>query len=351
MASSRSNPLSPHPQWARPRVQVPAALAASLTGDAWREWTAALPALAEEFLDRWSLRVDGPPAHGAVALVLPVLQTDGSPAALKLQPVDEETRHEPLALRAWGTRHAAGLLNSDADSGTLLLERLDATRSLATVTDGTAALQCLSELLAQLTAVPAPAGLRQLGDLATAMIDRAPATSRLLADASERRLLATCAAAVRELLDESGDRLLHWDLHYDNVLAPLRPSRISRSPRAARTARAARASRASRESDTAEASGRSPWLAIDPKPLAGDPGFDLFPALHNRWDDVVATGDVPRAVRRRFDLMSEVLGLERERAVGWTLGRVLQHSLWDIQDGAVALRPEQTAIARALLGS
>ncbi|MFC8448680.1 aminoglycoside phosphotransferase family protein [Kitasatospora sp. NPDC057223] len=307
-----------------PRIEVPAALADSLAGADRQVWTAGLPALAEEFLDRWELRPDGPPAHGVVALVLPVLRSDGSPAVLKLQPVDEETRDEALALRTWGERHAAGVLDSDPDSGTLLLERLDAARSLATVPDDTAALQGLAELLAQLTAARAPAGLRRLADIARGMLDQVPSSSGLLADTSERRLLAACAAAVRDLLDEPGDRLLHWDLHYDNVLAPL-PS--------------------------GQAPGRSRWLAIDPKPLAGDPGFELLPALRNRWSDVVATGDVPRAVRRRFDLMTEVLGLDRRRAAGWTLGRVLQNSLWDIGEGAAALRPEQAAIALALLGT
>ena len=31
-----------------------------------------------------------------------------------------------------------------------------------------------------------------------------------------------------------------------------------------------------------------------------------------------------RALLRRFDLMTEILGLDRSRAAGWTLGRVLQ---------------------------
>lgn len=55
-----------------------------------------------------------------------------------------------------------------------------------------------------------------------------------------------------------------------------------------------------------------------------------------------------RAVRRRFEVMTEVLGLDRERARGWTLARVLQNAL-DVEDGETALDPVQTAIARALL--
>jgi streptomycin 6-kinase len=64
---------------------------------------------------------------------------------------------------------------------------------------------------------------------------------------------------------------------------------------------------------------------------------------------VVATGDVTRAVLRRFDLLTEVLGLDRQRATGWTLGRVLQNALWDIEDGETALDPAQIAIGTALL--
>jgi streptomycin 6-kinase len=305
------------------RVQVPTALATSLTGDAWRTWIHGLPALAEQFLERWDLRPDGPAAHGIVALVLPVLRPDGTPAVLKLQPVDEETRGEPLALRTWSTHRVVDLLDHDPATGTMLLERLDGSRSLEAVPDGTRALQDLSELLAHLVVTPAPPGLPRLADLAHAMLDRLPGSVDRLTDPDERRLLATCAAAMREVLDEPGDRLLHWDLHYANVLAPLPGS---------------------------PAYGRADWIAIDPKPLAGDPGFELLPALRNRWDDITHAADVSAAVRHRFHLMTEVLGLDRRRATAWTLARVLQNGLWHIKDGATTLDASQTAIAHALLG-
>ncbi|MFE7558809.1 aminoglycoside phosphotransferase family protein [Kitasatospora sp. NPDC057500] len=161
---------------ARHPVQVPAALTTSLAGEAWRTWTDALPDLAEDFFHRWDLRLDGSAAHGVVALALPVRRPDGSAALLKLQPVDEETRGEPLALRTWGTRHAVDLLEHDPDTGTMLLERLDASRSLQNVPDSVQALQDLSAFLAHLIAVPAPPGLPRPADIAQAMIDRLPAS-------------------------------------------------------------------------------------------------------------------------------------------------------------------------------
>lgn len=298
-------------------IVVPAALTANhiqQQGEAGRAWSAGLPALAERYLEEWGLRLDGEPAHGYVSLVLPVVREDGTGAALKLQPVTDENATEAPGLRAWAGDGSVLLLEEDPSTGTLLLERLEAGRSLSAVADDAKALSILADLLARLVAVPAPAGMRRLGDIAQEMLDDVPAAMAQLPEGRERYWLEVFAGAVRELVDEPGDRLLHWDLHYDNVLA----------------------------------AGREPWLAIDPKPLAGDPGFDLWPALHNRWEDVTATGDVRRGVLRRFDLLVERLALDPARAAGWTLGRLLQNGLWNLEDGEPFLNEEQLAIAEAI---
>ncbi|MFF4384192.1 aminoglycoside phosphotransferase family protein [Kitasatospora sp. NPDC001547] len=304
-------------------VEVPPALAASLEeflGAEGRAWAARLPTLAGELLDRWELLPDGPVAHGMVALVLPVLRADGAPAVLKLQPVDEETVGEPLALRSWDGRGAVRLLDHEPATGSLLLERLDPGRSLLALPDDLAALRVIAELLRELTTHQAPSGLRTLADGSARLLERTPAAAASLADPAERHLLADCAAALREVRAEPGDRLLHWDLHYGNVLAPL------------------------------PGSGRAPWLAIDPKPLAGHPGFELLPALRNRWADVVATGDPARALRRRFDLLTEALELDREVAAAWTLARVLQNAVWAAEEGEARLDRPQRVVAEVLLG-
>ncbi|WP_108008864.1 aminoglycoside phosphotransferase family protein [Streptomyces sp. VMFN-G11Ma] len=273
-------------------------------GAAGRAFVAGLPARAARLLELWRLRPDGPSMYGRCALVLPVLRADGTRAVLKLQDVDEETAGEPLALRTWRGDGAVRLLECDEETGSLLLERLDPGRLLDDLPDSREATLVVARLLARLTATTAPAGLRQLGDIATRLLERT-AVALPGVPGPERGLLADCAAAVREVADEPGDRLLHWDLHFENVLG----------------------------------ADRAPWLAIDPKPLAGDPGFDLFPALWNRFD--------ADEVRWRFDAMTDVLGLDRARARAWTLARVLQNSVWQLQENRPPL-PEHLEIARRL---
>ncbi|WP_425276837.1 aminoglycoside phosphotransferase family protein [Streptomyces aquilus] len=298
-------------------VEIPTSLVASYDrafGAEGRAWIAGLPALAAELLERWELRRDGAVAAGEASLVLPVLRRDGTRAVLKLHLPREETTAALIGLRTWNGVGTVRLLGHDPDSGGMVLERLDATRTLTSVEDDDVAIGILADVQARLVSVPAPPGLRGLGDIATEMLEQVPQAVTALADPAQRQLLRGWAAAVAELVAEPGDRLLHWDLHYGNVLAAQ----------------------------------REPWLAIDPEPLAGDPGFDLWPALDSGWDDVVAKGDAPRVVRRRFDLLTEVLCLDRARATGWTLGRLLQNSLWDIEDGRTALASSSVTIARSL---
>jgi streptomycin 6-kinase len=304
------------------QIVVPAELAElheKYTGEVGRLWIAGLPALAAVYLERWQLEVDGPVASGAVALIIPVGREDGSRAVLKLQPVDDETSGEPAALRAWAGRGAVQLLEHDPRSGAMLLERLDASRDLATMKDDLAAAKIIAELLVHLNSVSAPAGMRPLSDIAAATLAGTPEAIRLAADPDERRLLINCTAQLQELItDPIENRLLHWDLHYFNTLSTL--------------------------------DGVAEWKAIDPKPLSGDSGFELLPALWNRWDELANSGDVAHALLRRFDLMTEVLGLDRSRAAAWTAARVLQNAVWDlVRFREPHILPAHRTIAEVLL--
>ncbi|NUR98731.1 MAG: hydroxyurea phosphotransferase [Kribbellaceae bacterium] len=294
-------------------IEIPARLIRNHSQKA-PDWLDSLPGAVERYVAEWDLTVDGDVLSGEAALIVPVVRRDGTPAMLKLQSVNDESEGEALALRTWNHDDVVEVYEDDPDTSTLLLERLEP-RMLDDLPDDIEATRILAELLNPLSAVQAPPGIRTLADIAAGMIQDAPRLIPQLEDSAERALAWRFVSMVQEVLPDPGDRLLHWDLHYYNVMAAK----------------------------------RQPWLVIDPKPLAGDPGFELMPAVWNRWDDLVATGDLHQAIRNRFDLMLEVTGIERQRALAWTAGRILQNVLWFTADGDTRIEDELKAVADALL--
>lgn len=264
-------------------------------GPDWAAYVDRLPRLVAELLGEWDLVRDGAPMHGHAALVLPVL-ADGVEAVLKLGFPDEESEHEGLALQRWGGRSAVRLLRADPHRRALLLERLhpgdlDALGDLE-------ACEVVGGLYGSLH-VPAPPQLRTL----TSYVARWSAELAVLPRSAPvpRRLVEQAVALSRDLVADadSDATLIHGDLHYQNVLA----------------------------------GDREPWLVIDPKPMAGDPHYEVAPMLWNRWPEALESGDVRDAVRRRFHTLVDAADLDEDRARDWVVVRMLHNALWEIQDG------------------
>ena len=258
-----------------------------ISGDA---WLLQLPGLVVASLAEWDLTLDGDPMHGACALVLPVRLRDDSTGVLKVTWPHADAEHEHLALQHWGGRGAVRLLAANPGRWTMLLERLDGGLDLQDVPIDEAC-RVIGGLLRQLDHPALPA-LSHLSAKATRLVERLDAAP----PAIPRRFVEQARAALSDLMtDEAIDsRMVHTDLHYGNVLA----------------------------------ADRQPWLAIDPKPLAADPAFAVTPALWNRWDEAVSSGDLRRHLRRRLSIICEAAGLDEERARSWSMAREVQRALW-----------------------
>jgi streptomycin 6-kinase len=85
---------------------------------------------------------------------------------------------------------------------------------------------------------------------------------------------------------------------------------------------------------------REPWLAIDPKPVAGERAFALAPVVRS-----AELGHARAAVHRRLDHLAAETGVDRERARGWAVGQTLA---WAFADDGGAL-PHHVDVARWLL--
>jgi len=287
-------------------------------GPAWEAWVRRLPRLARDLAEEWGLTLgDGPGdagRHGHCSLVLPVRDPDGTAAMLKIAfDGDEESEHEALVLQRWAGAGAVRLLRADPRRRALLLERLHDT-DLADVWD-VEACEVVGSLYARLH-VPAPPQLRLLTTYVAAGTERLALLPR---DAPlPRRLVEQAVSLGRELAADpaSTGTTVHGDLHYGNVLA----------------------------------ADREPWLAIDPKPLSGDPHHEVAPLLWNRWDEL--EGDVRRGVRARFHAVVDAAGLDEDRARAWVVGRMVHLALDELpgRSGAPAhdLLTTCVAVAKAV---
>jgi streptomycin 6-kinase len=66
--------------------------------------------------------------------------------------------------------------------------------------------------------------------------------------------------------------------------------------------------------------------------MSGDPHYEPAPALWNRWEESVRSGDVRRATRRRFHTMVDAAGLDEARARDWVVVRMILNASWTVED-------------------
>lgn len=227
----------------------------------------------DDLVVEWDLRPDGPAIDTAGSRLLPV-RADGTPAVLKIG----TSEHAHLVLRRWNGDGAVRLLRADPHRRALLLERLSA-QSLVPH-DGAAVVTQLYRRLH----VPA---MPQLPSVATLLAEWADDFDTQPRGAPiPHRLVEQATALCRDLTAEPADTVLHGNLHYGKVLA-------------------------------AE---REPWLAIAPRPLNGDPHYELAPMLWTGWDDGPTRDDV----RHRFFSLVDAAEFDDDRARAWALVRTVR---------------------------
>jgi streptomycin 6-kinase len=257
-----------------------------------QQWIENLPSLVRETCVHWTLEVDERSHRsGYHAVVLPV-RRHGERCVLKLTWPSDRALDEIRALTTWNGRGAVRLLEADASQGAMLLERLNAQRTLHDLNPIEAAATA-GRLLRRL-AVPAPAGLPRLSDALHDIAVSFDERQRRLDQPIPEGLLDTARQHARQLAAITGNQLLiHGDLHYDNILA----------------------------------GDREPWLAIDPKPISGDPEYAVPELLWRRVDEI---GDA-RGIRDILQVIVSNASLDAEKARSWAIVRSVDFWLWGIE--------------------
>jgi len=262
----------------------------------------------ESALRRWNLIPESPPVHTVSGCVV-MVRRRGERLVLKLPRAGDETS----ARRVLAHYDGAGAVRivDYAGDGAVLLERawpgepLTA-RVLAGDDDGATAILCA---------------------VARRLHRRAPSRQRFARIEDwglgfQRHRAAGHGGIPAHLLDhgekvfvelaksQGQRRLLHGDLHHDNILF-----------------------------DAARG-----WLAIDPKGVLGEPAYEFGAALRNPTEDPArfATREI---IERRVAIIAREAGVDQQRVLGWTFAQAVLSAVWSIEDGLDPARGLATAVA------
>jgi len=243
----------------------------------------------EHYLREWGLTLDGEQATTRSSVLAPV-RCGGVPAMLKIARVEEERRGGAL-MAWWGGDGAARVLARDGQA--LLLERVEGENSLTQWAehgrdDDASRLICAVAARLHTPRVGSPPELVPLARWFAALEPAASMYGGVLKAAAEkaRSLLAQPLESV----------VLHGDLHHGNVLD----------------------------------GGRRGWLAIDPKGLVGERGFDFANVFCNPAPKVVTS---PGRLARQASMIAGAAGLERKRLLEWVLAYAGLSAAWSLGDG------------------
>jgi streptomycin 6-kinase len=275
-------------------------------------WLDRLPDLVADVSRRWGVEIIGLPYEGGMCGWVAPVRHSGAHAVLKVTWPHPEAATEAAALRWWDGAGAVRLLAEDSEAWAMLLEACEPgtpLREAGLPTERGLALG--AELLNALwtkgipddTVTPFASMLKVCdgwADGAAARVEKfGPA---LLAFGADPGILSLGIELLRTLPRSAPQQVVvHGDFNPGNVLAAR----------------------------------RMPYLAIDPKPMVGDPAYDPWP-LVAQLDWPFRRSDAAQVVRDRIRRLAERLDLAPERIAAWGIGRDVEGGLWAAEDGHAA---------------
>ncbi len=219
----------------------------------------------------WGIQLGEPFALSRFSYVAPA----SVDAVLKVTPADDdEADEEPDGLELWDGNGAVRLLRHDRSRRAALLERAQPGTDLSEVTDDEEATAIAISVGLRLWR-PAAAPFRWIGDHVPRWLDNAESA------AGPESELIRLARKLYASLEIGRSTLVHGDFHHHNIL---------------------------------DAGGR--YVAIDPKPMLGEPEYDVPSFLWN-----------PYSYRMRSDVTERRIaafvaaGLDEQRIRAWTVIR------------------------------
>jgi streptomycin 6-kinase len=262
------------------------------------------------YLTRWRLLPDGESIVTPSSILVPV-RHDGKPAMLKVAHGEEERRGAAVMVW-WNGEGAAHVLAHEGDA--LLMERAPGGDMLIEFAQNGRDDEASRIICAAVARLHAP----RIQPLPETLVPL-PRWFQELEPAATRHggILHESAAAARQLLADPRETVvLHGDVHHGNILD----------------------------------FGDRGWLAIDPKGMLGERGFDYANTFCNPDDDIATA---PGRLARQASIIAEAANLDRNRLLQWILAYAGLSAVWSMEDDGdpgMALRVAEIAAAE-LIGS
>jgi len=277
-------------------LNIPASLEKTVTenwGDCGSEWLRALPNILEACASEWGLFVEESAFDLSYNYVVPVTCCDGTRAVIK---IGLEIEDELSALEAFHGKHSVAILKKNEARGAMLFERVNPGTTLKELqaTNDEQATRIAARLIHEMpVAIPSSHNFARVSDCALIL-------EKEFDDAIIPKQMILKAKKLSEELDvsKSDEKLLHGDLHHDNILFDEKRG----------------------------------WLSIDPKGVIGDPVFNAARFLRNPYHVFSTDDGLFEMTKRRVSILSETLNVDESRIIGWAYVDALIGACWSAEN-------------------
>ncbi|MFD1204307.1 aminoglycoside phosphotransferase family protein [Sporosarcina contaminans] len=261
------------------------------------KWLLTLNERVNHVADNWGLTIKAPVSNLSYNYVLNVTDAQQVSYILKLGVPNFDCRNEMKTVQLYNGIGCANIVKWDEENGAILLEKIDPGTMLSEVTDDEQATTIFTAVWMKLRRdLPIDDNIPMITEWATALtryIDNYKESEGKIPN----EFVYTATKYIKELMDTSdGYRLLHGDLHHENILY-------------------------------SESRG---WLAIDPKGVGGDPYFDLISYLINH---LMEKQDPKSVLHQRVNQICELLQLDCKRLLKAAVGMSTLYACWALEDG------------------
>ena len=265
-----------------------------LCGKPGEQWLNELPRVIKEIEENWSLKVEKPFPNLSYNFVAPCICKDGAVLKIALPLNNPEIFNEASFLNVLDGKGAVKLLKSDENHRAILLEKLTPGKHLKELyqNDETKPLEIAIKIQREIIKkMPEDSAFKRLEDWFKGF-DKAANT------VFPREFIAKAHEFYKELSRSSNKFLIHGDLHHENILS-------------------------------AE---REPFLAIDPKGIIGDIGYEISVFLNNHLWWLASDANLKEKLNQAVLQFSEAFEIEPRDLRKWAFAQIVLSAWWTFED-------------------